>query len=109
MLAQPLDICDQVPGRVVLETCVRPAAAAAALIEQDDPVARRIEEPSRAGVATGAGSAVQEDRRLARRIAAFLPIDFVTVADRQVPLAVRFNGRIESAPRAGNAQNLYSS
>jgi F0F1-type ATP synthase alpha subunit len=52
---------------------------------------------------------MQEDRRLARRIAAFLPVDLVAIADGQVALAARLDGRIESASRAAVVQNLYSS
>jgi hypothetical protein len=88
---------------------MRPAAAAAALVEEDDAIACGIEEPACACVAAGARAAVQEDRRLARRIAAFLPVDLVTVADGQMPVAVRLDGRMESAPRVAVAQNLYSS
>ena len=104
VLAQLLDVGDQVPGRVVLEARVRPAAAAAALVEQDDAIARGIEEPARARVAAGAGAAVQEDRRLAVGIAAFLPVDLVAVADDQMPLAARLDGRIESASRTAVVQ-----
>jgi hypothetical protein len=88
---------------------MRPAAAAAALVEEDDSIACGIEEPSRARVAAGTRAAVQEDRRLARRIAAFLPVDLMAVADGQVPVAARLDGRIESASRAAVVQNLYSS
>jgi hypothetical protein len=109
VLAQSLQIGDQVPGRVVLETRMRPAAAAAALVEEDDAIACGIEEPARACVAAGARATVQENRRLARGIAAFLPIELVTVADRQMTLAARLDRRIESAPGAAAVQNLYSS
>ena len=87
-----------------------PAAPAAALIEQDDPVSRGIEKTPRPRVAACAGTAVQEDRRLAARIAALFPVNLVAVTDGQVTLAMRFDGRIESAPAvAGVIQNLYSS
>jgi hypothetical protein len=52
---------------------------------------------------------VQEDRRLAGGITALLPVDLVTMADGQMTLAARFDGRIESALRAAVVQNLYSS
>jgi len=109
VFAQPLQIGDQVPGGVLLETRMRPAAAAAALIEQDDAIARGVEKSARARVAAGARAAVQENRWLARGIAAFLPVEFVTVADGQMTLAARLDRRIESAPRAAVVQNLYSS
>src|SRR3546814_10946571 len=53
------------------------ALAAAALVEQDDAVSRRIEEARHRGRASPAGAAVEEHHRLARRIAIFLPIDAV--------------------------------
>src|SRR3546814_16333301 len=53
------------------------ALPAAALVEQDDAVARGIEEARHRGRASPAGAAVEEHHRLARRIAIFLPIDAV--------------------------------
>jgi hypothetical protein len=108
VFAQPLQIGDQVPGRVVLETRMGPAAAAATLVEEDDAIARGVEKPARARVAARTGTAVQENRRLARGIAAFLPVDLVTVADGQMTLAARLDGGIESASGAAVVQNLYS-
>jgi hypothetical protein len=109
VFAQPLHVGDQVPGRILFETRVRPAAAAATLVKKNDAIACGIEEPARACVAAGARSAVQENRGLARGIAAFLPVDLVAVADGQKPVAARFDGRIESASGAAVVQNLYSS
>jgi hypothetical protein len=109
MLAQFFHVGDQVPGRVVLETCMRPAAAAAALVEEDDAIARGIEKPACARIAARAGTAVQENRGPALGIAAFLPVDLVTMADGQVSLAACLDRRIKSAPRAAVVQNLYSS
>ena len=70
MLAQSLDVGDQMPGRVLDEAGARPAASAAALIEHHDAVVLRVEELPRALVGAGAGPAVQEYGRLAGRIAA---------------------------------------
>jgi hypothetical protein len=60
---------------------VWPALAAAALVEQHDPVARRVEQPPHVRGQAAAGSAVQEHRRLAVRVAALLPVDLLTVTD----------------------------
>jgi hypothetical protein len=109
VLAQPFHVGDQVPGRVLLETRMRPAAAAAALVEEDDAIACGIEKPPRTRIAAGAWAAVQENRRLARGIAAFFPVDLVAVADGQMPVAARLDGWIESASLAAVVQNLYSS
>jgi hypothetical protein len=94
---QDFDIVDQVPGRIVIETCVRRAPAAAALIEQHDPVDIRIEEPPHIGVATAAGTAVEEYHRLAVRIAAFLVIHAMAVADIEHAGAIRLDRRIEGS------------
>ena len=91
MLAQPLDVGDQMPGRVLDQAGARPAAAAAALIEHHDAVVMRVEELPRALVRAGARAAVQEHRRLAGRVAAFLVIDLVDVRDPQIAVPIRLD------------------
>ena len=54
---------------------------AAALVEEEHVVARRIEELPMDRADPAARSAMQEDRRLSLRIAADLPIDAVAIAD----------------------------
>src|SRR6185437_7163392 len=100
MLPQPLDVIDEVPGGVVDETGVGTALAAAALIEQHDPVAGRIEEAAHLGVEPSARPPVQKHRRLAVRIAAFLEVKLVDVRDAQKTRAVRFDRWIEAPARA---------
>ena len=97
MLAEPLDILDQVPGRVGLEAGMRRRAAAAALVEQGDVVARGIELAAMIGAAAGAGAAMQHHRRLALRIAALLPVERVAVADVEPAGPVGLDRRIEGA------------
>ena len=65
VLAQRLDVGDQVPRRVVDERRVRRALAAAALVEEHDAVRRGIEEAPVARLGAEAGAAVQEDDGLA--------------------------------------------
>ena len=65
VLAQRLDVRDEVPRRVVDERRVRRALAAAALIEEDDPVRGGIEEAPVVRLRPEARSSVQEDHRLA--------------------------------------------
>ena len=62
------------PGGVVAQFGVRAGLAAAALIEQHDTVALRVEETPMHRFATGAGAAVQEQDRQAAGVAAFLDI-----------------------------------
>ncbi len=61
MLAQSLDVGDQMPGRVLHEARARTAASATALIEHHDAVMLRVKELPRALVGAGAGTAVQKD------------------------------------------------
>jgi hypothetical protein len=97
--AKPLDVGDKIPGRVVLEARMGAAAAAAALVKEEDAVARGIEEPPRPGIAARARAAVQENDRLALRVAAFLPVNLVAVADGEMPLvdAARSAGSVRDA------------
>ena len=74
-----------------------PRSAAAALVEQQDLVARRIEQPAVIGRATGAGAAVQENGRLAVWIAAQFPIDLMAVADVEMAGLIGFDCRVEGA------------
>ena len=78
---------------------MRAAAAAAALVEQHDAIARRVEEAPRFRIAAGARPAVQEHDGLARGIAAFLPVDLVAVADGQVAVTQWLDRRVEFATR----------
>ncbi len=77
VLAQALDVGDEVPGGVVVERGERLALAAAALVEQDDAVARRVEEAPVLGVGAAAGPAVQEHHRLAGAVARLLEVEVV--------------------------------
>src|SRR5690606_24703919 len=70
---QPFDVFDQMPGGVVLQARMRRGAPAAALVEQQNLVALRVEQASMCAGASPAGTAMQEDRRLAIRVAAKLP------------------------------------
>ena len=76
---------------------MRTTASAAALIEQDDSIGVRVEKTAGAGVASGAGAAMNEYRRLAARIAAFLVVDLVHVGNAQMPGPVGLHGGIERA------------
>jgi hypothetical protein len=96
VLPQPLDVGDQVPGRVVDQTGVRPALAAAALIEQHDPVALRIEEPAHLRVGAPARAAVQEHGGLAVGIAALLEVDLVQLRDAEKAGPVRLDRWVEA-------------
>ena len=96
--AQLLDVPDQVPGGVGLQAGIqkghrRRAPPAAALVELDEPVRVRVEQPAPPRAAAAARPAVQRHRRLAGRVAAGLPVDPLAVTDVQHPRLVRLDGR----------------
>ena len=77
VLADFLDVGDQVPGGVRFERRVGRALAAAALVEVHDAVLFGVEEAALFGIGAAAGTAVQKNHRLAGGIAAFLEVDLV--------------------------------
>src|SRR5690606_17003332 len=97
MLAQLLDVGDEVPGRVVDQRRVRRAAPAAALVEEHDAVALGVEEATLLGVGASARPAVQEDDRLALRVARRLLVQAMSRAHVDDALRVRLDRRIGGA------------
>jgi monoamine oxidase len=88
MLPQGLDIRDEMIGRVDRHvgrwiTCMRRAAAAAALIEQHDLVARRVEPAPHVRRQPLTRAAVQQNSGLAVGVAGQFPVDLVAVAHRE--------------------------
>ena len=67
------------------------------LVEQDGAIRRRSEQPAMPVRTAGTGPAVHDQRGLAVRIAARLPIDEVAVANVQHSLLVRFDVRKHSS------------
>src|ERR1700687_3185894 len=100
MSAQRLKVADQIPGAVLAQLSVRPTGAAAALVDQHDAIALRIEEAPHRRVGAAAGAAVQEYDRLTLRVAAFLVVQFMQLRDAQVRLVEWPDRRIQ---RAGSA------
>ena len=84
-LADLLDIADQMRGRVGLEAALRRASAGAALVEEDDAKACRVEQAAVGRLAAAAGPAVQEKRRPARGVADLLDIEAMALADGKLP------------------------
>jgi hypothetical protein len=99
MRAQALEVADQVRRRVGRHgregLRAGDAATGAPLVEQDDAVAVGVEVPAVAGRAARAGAAVQDDGRLALRVAADLPVEAVAVPDVQQALRVRLERRVK--------------
>jgi hypothetical protein len=99
VLAQPLDVRDQVLGRVLTQVDVglarvRRAPAAVPLVEEHDAIALEVEH---LGVPNGAArtrAAMEHDRRLAFRVAPRLPPDEVAMFDIQVTGGVHHGARV---------------
>jgi hypothetical protein len=97
VLAQLFHVVDQVPRRVVDEARVRPAAATTALVEHDDAITAWVEESAGAYIGTCTRPAMEEDRGLALRVAAFFPVDLVFRRDAQPAAAIRLDLGIQRA------------
>ena len=97
VLAQLLDVRHEIPGRVLPELREGRALAAATLVVQDDAPLLRIEVAMVERFDAAARAAVQEDERLAARIAVLLEMDRVQLRDLQIPRAVRLRLRKEIA------------
>jgi hypothetical protein len=97
LLAEPLHVGDEVPRGVVLERRVRAALARASLVEEDDPVGGRIEEPPLERLGARARPAVDEEDGPALGVPALLVVELVERRDLELPLLVRPDGRIELA------------
>jgi hypothetical protein len=94
--AQELGVGDQMPRGVGVEVRagfarVRRAPTAVALVEEHEAVGVGIEERPKPGRGARARAAVEDDRRLAERIAAGLPVQAVAVADLEEALVVRLD------------------
>jgi len=107
VLAQLLEVLDQVRRGVGLEQPGRTALAAAALVVEHGAVVRGVEEAALGGHAAATGPAVQVDHRLAVGPAGFLEIEFVAVADGKPLRAMCRGSRIQDVLRV--AQDGFSS
>src|SRR5262245_28592047 len=113
VLAQELHVCQQMLGRVDAHVgcriaCVRSASPAAALVEQHDPIAGGVERSARAPFAARAGPTVDDEPRLALRIAARLPVEGVAVAHVEDAVVVRLGWRIRLRRQAFSAGIITS-
>src|SRR2546430_8383440 len=111
VLAQALHVSDQVVGRVGRQIGLRiadrgRAATAAALVELDDAVGRRVEPASLTRVAATAGPAMQQHRRLPRRVATDQPMDLLAVPHIEHALRVGLAGRIANGPGQRGYEDL---
>ena len=95
--AQRLDVGHQVPGGVVHQVGVRRGTAGATLVEQDDPVLRRIVELAHLRRAATAGPAMQHHHRLAVGVAALFVVQRVALVDLERTGVVGRDGGVKRA------------
>src|SRR5262249_5413684 len=88
---------DEVPRGVVDGVRVRARAAGAALVEQHGAVVAGVEEAALRRAAAGARPAMQQQDRLAGRLAALLPIHHLALVARQLAAVERLDLRVELA------------
>ena len=89
VLAELLDVRHEIPGGVLPELREGRALTAAALVVQHDAPFLRIKGTVVERFDAAARAAVQEDERLAARVAALLEVDRVQLRDLQISRAVR--------------------
>src|SRR5262249_36106715 len=89
MLAQPLDVRDQMPGCVFFQGSMRSAISCPSLIEQYNSIGFRVEEAAIVCDQSGARTAVKKDNRLTVWVPALLVINVMYVRYLQHPLLVR--------------------
>src|SRR5882672_10942939 len=99
MPAQPLDVRDQMPGRVFFEGSMLNAIASPSLIEQYNSIGFRVEEAAIVRDQSGARTAVKKDNRLTVRIPELLVINLMDFRYLQHPLLVRLYRIVKSFHR----------
>jgi len=111
VLAQPFDVRDQVRRGVVRQVDdrfarVRRAPAAVPLVEQDDPVRIRVEQPRLPQRAARARTAVQHDRGPAEWVPARLPVQEVALAHIEHAVLVRLDLGVRAANCPAHASTM---
>src|SRR5215475_3788141 len=96
MLAQPLDVRDQMPGRVFIQGSMRDAISRSPLIEQHDSIGFRVEERAIFCDQSAARTAVKKDGRLTVRVPALLVINVMDFRYLQHPMLVRLYRIVKS-------------
>src|SRR5262245_49145813 len=98
MLAQPLDIVNEMPRRVLVERGMRRRTSAATLIVEDDAISARVMVAAHYRIDAAARTAMEKKRGLSRWRPAFLEIELMQVGDFQPSGAVRDELGIEREP-----------
>ena len=95
MLAQFLEVLDDVPGRVLPNITVRCTATCATLVDEHESVMLRVEKTAIVRRDANARPTVQKQSRSPVRVAHFFVDDRVQVGNGQFADAVGFDGRVE--------------
>jgi hypothetical protein len=95
VLAQALEVLNQVLGGVACDLADRRRCAGPALVVQDDPEEVGVEEASMFRRAAAAWAAMQKHDRDAPRVAADLPVHRVNIVERQHSAVVRLDRSIK--------------
>ncbi|MNI38957.1 hypothetical protein D3C73_931210 [compost metagenome] len=106
--AEPLDIGYQMPCRIGFKPRVRRRAAATALVEQEDVVKVRIEQPRLDRRDPAARSAVKEDDGFCTLATMAFPVDHMPVADIERAGDVWDGDGIERAQNVGHRCKPFS-
>ena len=96
LAAQLLHVVDEMPGRILVQAGVRRRASAAALVEQDDAVARRVVIAAHGRIAATAGSAMHDEHGFAVALAALLVIEIMAARNSQPAVAVGLDRGIKA-------------
>src|SRR5262245_15598013 len=98
----PLHVRDQLPGRVLVQARVRPALAAAALVEEHDPIGGGVEELALERLRPAAGAAVDEADGKPVGVPRLLVVDLVDSRDLEEAVVVGLGRRVELAHGDGS-------
>ena len=99
VLAEPLEVGDEMRRRVVAQLAERRRAPCPALVVDDDSVGSRVEEPPMPGRRAGAGSAVQEDDGNPLRAARGFPVRGVHPVEPEHAARIRLDFGIQRRDR----------
>src|ERR1700730_1317767 len=97
MLAQFLDVCYEIPGRILFQTRMRSALAGAALIEKNNSIEFRVEVATVVGLDSATRSTMKKYRGFAIRVTHLLVVKLVNRRNLQPARVEWFDLIIESS------------
>src|SRR5690348_1787764 len=94
-LPQCFHVLNKKFSRIVPCFAERCRAARAALVENDNAICQRVEEPAMGWRGAGAGPTMKKNNRHTLRVAAFFPVKSMQFVNRQHPFDIGFKRREE--------------